>query len=194
MPVCIDAIAERIAQTPAHFRPTPDYRAAAVLLLLVPDEDGLCVPMIERPTTMSVHAGQIALPGGRIESGDRDAVDAALRETEEEVGVPREAVRLLGTLGHFPIAVSRFDVLACVGTWRGGSPLVPQPGEVDAAFPVALDALHREHVRHFAGQRYGPRDYPEYRVDAGGAPRRIWGATARILHHFLDTVYSPLVD
>lgn len=190
----LDAIATRLAQTPPHHRPTPGYRPAAVLLLLVPRVDGFDVPMIERPATMSVHAGQIALPGGRIEPGDRDAIDAALRETEEEVGVPRDAVRLLGTLGHFPIAVSRFDVQVCVGTWDGGTPLVPQPGEVVAAFPVALDALHAEHVAHFAGRRYGPRDYPEYRVTAGGAARRIWGATARILHHFLDAVYSPVVD
>ena len=82
---------------------------SSVLLLLFEEENRLNVLLIKRPQHMKHHAGQMALPGGRIEPGET-AVDTALRETWEEIGVKKEAIEILGELSEFYVEVSRFQI------------------------------------------------------------------------------------
>src|SRR6266571_3579235 len=91
-------------------KPTP----AAVLVPLVNRPDGLTVLLTERSAELPDHAGQISFPGGRVEPGDADVGVAALRETEEEVGLPRERVALLGTLADYE-TVTGYRVTPVVG-------------------------------------------------------------------------------
>jgi 8-oxo-dGTP pyrophosphatase MutT (NUDIX family) len=114
-----------------------------VLIALSPVDgaDDLGLVLVQRPEHMRTHAGQVALPGGGVEPGDHDGVAAALREAEEEVGLDRRAVRVLGSLGRSYLSVSNFDVLPVVGLWDGRAELRPNPAEVAAILRPTLRQL-----------------------------------------------------
>jgi 8-oxo-dGTP pyrophosphatase MutT (NUDIX family) len=160
--------------------PTP----AAVLLPLVLRET-VCVLLTQRSAQLSSHAGQIALPGGRVDAQDRDAVAAALREAQEEVGLPPDRVEVLGTLPRYRTG-SAFDITPVVALvqpdWVGR----PNAGEVDAVFEVPLSYLmnpanHRRHWRESDGLR---REWYAMPYRDGEQERFIWGATAGLLRNF----------
>jgi 8-oxo-dGTP pyrophosphatase MutT (NUDIX family) len=136
-------LVERLSNLP--FAPPGDPRGvpAAVLLALSPVEgaDDLSLVLVRRPQFMRNHAGQVGLPGGAVEPGDRDEVAAALREAHEEIGLDPVGVRVLGTLGRAYINVSNFDVLPVVGLWDGRAQLRPSPEEVAGILHPTLRQL-----------------------------------------------------
>jgi hypothetical protein len=83
---------------PGMTPPSAALRPAAVLVPLIDRPEGISVLLTQRTPHLSAHAGQISFPGGRIEGSDADAIEAALRETEEEIGLRREYVRVIGRL------------------------------------------------------------------------------------------------
>lgn len=153
-------------------------RDAAVLVGLVERSDGLAVVLTRRNDGLRNHAGQVSFPGGRVDPGDLDAVDAALRETVEEIGVPREAVEPLGYLD--PLAtITGFRVQPVVARIDAGVRWRPDPAEVAEVFEVPLafllDPANRAERRFEHAGRM--RAVWEYRWP----DQRIWGATASIL-------------
>ncbi|SDR73108.1 NUDIX domain-containing protein [Friedmanniella luteola] len=163
-------------------RPGVGGRAAAVLCLVAAGADGPEVLFVERAATLRTHAGQIAFPGGAADPGDVDLVDTALREAEEEVGVRRGDVDVLGLLPPAHVAVSGFDVTAVVGWWRDRT----RVGAVDArevasvpVVPVSVltDPARRASVRHPSGYTG-----PAFEVEG----HLIWGLTAHLLDGVLD--------
>lgn len=165
-------------------------RDAAVLIPLVEREDGLSVLLTQRNANLSAHAGQISFPGGRSEEGDIDRVDTALRETEEEVGLVRTHIEVVGMLPDY-ITGTGFHVCPVVGLVRGEFVLRPDAGEVAEVFEVPLaflmDPSHHQRrlFRWVDGERsFYAMPYPR----EGGGHRFIWGATAgmlRNLYHLL---------
>jgi 8-oxo-dGTP pyrophosphatase MutT (NUDIX family) len=161
---------------------------AAVLVPIVEREAGLTVLLTQRATHLKHHAGQISFPGGRIEQGDAGPWEAALRESEEEIGLPREHVRLAGYLGdHF--VITGFVVTPVVGFVRPGFELRLDVTEVEEAFEVPLAFLldpanHVPRERHFAGRTFKGYDIPYQ-------GRNIWGATAVMLLSLYRLVRQP---
>ncbi|MEY4505948.1 MAG: hypothetical protein RL297_526 [Pseudomonadota bacterium] len=160
--------------------PTP----AAVLIPLVQRET-VCVLLTLRSARLSSHAGQIALPGGRVDPQDTDAVAAALREAQEEVGLPPDRVEVLGTLPNYRTG-SAFDITPVVALVRPDWAVQPNDGEVDEVFEVPLSFLmnpahHRRHWRLANGQR---REWYAMPYQDGGQERFIWGVTAGLLRNF----------
>ncbi len=159
---------------------------AAVLVGLVPREAGLQVLLTRRTASLRQHAGQVSFPGGTIEPGDADALAAALRETEEEIGVPAPGIVALGYLD--PLAtVTGFRVLPVVAIVTPDYVARPDPREVDEVFEVPLEFLmapaNLEQLRiDFKGR---PRAVLEF-VDRGVPGQRIWGATASILYNLRE--------
>lgn len=156
-------------------RPTP----AAVLVPLVERPEGLTVLLTQRTDHLAHHPGQISFPGGRLEEEDGgDAVIAALRETEEEIGLPRDRVTILGRLDQY-LTGTGFGVTPVVGMVHPPFALSPDPFEVAEVFEVPLEFLldpenHKLHRRVVEG-----RHRPFWSMT--WEQRVIWGATAGIL-------------
>jgi 8-oxo-dGTP pyrophosphatase MutT (NUDIX family) len=152
--------------------------AAAVLVPLVDREDGLTVLLTQRATHLKNHAGQISFPGGRIESSDAGPLAAALRETEEEIGLPRDHITFAGYLEP-QLVLSGFWVTPVVGFVQPGFALTLDSREVDETFEVPL--LHiLDAANHQARERLlGTTKVRVYDIPYG--ERHIWGATAGML-------------
>jgi len=160
---------------------------AAVLVGLVPRDNGWQVMLTVRTDDLRHHAGQVSFPGGRIEAGDADPVAAALREAHEEIGVPAAQVEPLGYLDPFD-TISGFHVYPVVARIAPDYRPVRDPREVADVFEVPLDYLLdasniRLVSREFAGRQ---RHYHEYAY----ARHRIWGATAAMLVNLRERLES----
>lgn len=151
---------------------------AAVLVPLINRRDGLKVLFTERSAGLPDHPGQISFPGGRIEPQDADATAAALREAEEEIGLPRHRVQPLGRLAEYE-TVTGYQVIPVVGWIEPPIVLRTDPVEVADVFEVPLAFLLEpaNQQRHFRMVGEIRRDY--YAIAYRG--RYIWGATAAML-------------
>ncbi len=170
---------------PGMTPPSTALCPAAVLVPLIDHPEGLSVLLTQRTAHLTAHAGQISFPGGRIEESDADPVDAALRETEEEVGLPRDHVTVIGRLDTY-VTGTGFEITPIVGIVRAPFPLAIDPFEVAEAFEVplhyVLDARnHRRTTREF-----WRRDRIFYVLPYEG--RNIWGATAGMLVNLAEVL------
>ena len=150
----------------------------AAVLVAVVDRPAPTVLLTLRPETMRKHPGQISFPGGRIDPGDDGPVAAALREAEEEIGLPPSQVEVIG-LAHVYRTITGFEVTPVVGIVPPDLPLSPHPGEVAALFEAPLHYLldPAHHVRRSA--IFAGRERHYFEIDYEG--RRIWGATAAMI-------------
>ncbi|MEX2453677.1 MAG: CoA pyrophosphatase [Rhodospirillaceae bacterium] len=168
----------------ADFRPDRIAKAA-VLVPLVDRPHGMTVLLTRRTSHLRSHAGQVSFPGGKTENHDTSPEDTALRETEEEIGLGRDRIDLVGRLGRRTTG-SGFQVTPIVGLVRPPFELVPDPGEVETIFEVPLEfvldpANHRMETRLIKGieREFHAMPYGEY---------YIWGLTARLLVSLSNTL------
>lgn len=161
-----------------------NYHESAVLLLLFPFQDKIQLCLIRRPTTMKNHAGQIAFPGGKREKEDTNLVQTALREAEEEIGLDRNKVEVLGVLSPVYVQISDFLITPVLG-WTNEKPeIVIDPSEVDEVIFISLDAISEEDNRceKEMDTRTGRISVPGYDIENCF----IWGATAMMLSELAD--------
>lgn len=173
--------------------------AASVLVPLVARSAGLSVLLTQRTDRLTDHPGQVSFPGGRAEPHDADAVHTALREADEEIGLPASHVEVLGTLPLYTTGTG-FIVTPVVGLVADLPPLRADPGEVADIFEVPLDFLmaprhHRHHAVTFDGVRREFLSMPWPAVPADGVvpigTRYIWGATAGMLRNLYRFLVAP---
>lgn len=168
-----------------------EARPAAVLVPLYRDQDEWHLLLTQRTAHLEDHRGQVAFPGGRVDPDDTSLVETALRETEEEIGLPRQEVIVLGQLDEL-LTVTQYRIAPIVGLvpwpWRW----TPSEREIAAIFGVPLRWLadpanlaiqYREPIVP------GPK-VPVYHFYYGEYD--IWGATARIICNLLE-VAEPLL-
>ena len=163
-------------------RPDPSFlKSAAVLLPIVARPDELTVLFTRRTEHLRAHSGQISFPGGRIEEGDASEQAAALRETQEEIGIAASSIEVVGRLADYHTRTG-FRVTPVVGLVAVPFTLRVDAHEVDEVFEVPLSFLldpanHQKHNREFQGRQvqYYAIPYHDY---------YIWGATAGMLVNF----------
>ncbi|SFU13947.1 CoA pyrophosphatase [Sedimentitalea nanhaiensis] len=153
-------------------------RPAGVLIAVTLDGLEPRVILTKRSSALKHHPGQIALPGGKQDDGDRDVIDAALREAHEEIGLPRDLPAVLGTLPEHE-TVTGFRVTPVLAVVRQGFDVIPEPGEVAEVFTVPLDHLIDPANYLIESRRWRRQRRYYYTVPFG--PYYIWGATARML-------------
>lgn len=152
-------------------------RAAAVLIPIVDRlEPGLLLTL--RQADLRAHAGQVAFPGGRVDADDVDSIAAALREADEEIGLPPDCVTLVGPLATYHTGTG-YSIVPVVGVIPPDLAYAPNPSEVAEVFELPLShALDRaNHIRKQAFWRGRERSY----LEIAWGEQRIWGATAAIL-------------
>ena len=157
---------------------------ASVLLAIVLREQPM-VLLTERTAHLSTHSGQVAFPGGRADPEDASPADTALREAQEEVGLDRAFVEVLGTLPTY-VTGSSFIITPVVALVQPDCVLQPNPYEVADLFEVPLAFLldpahHRRHVFDRDGVH---REWFSMPYEQGGKTHFIWGATAGMLRNF----------
>ena len=174
-----EVLSRRAVQTVADDSLTP----AAVLLLLYPEDGEYCVLLNKRSEQVEYHKGEISFPGGARDPEDRDFLDTALRETEEEMGINRDDITILGELDEVATR-SNFRIKVFVGSVPSPYPFKPSAIEIAEVLNVPLTSL---------------RDSSNLRLETrweDGTPATvhsyaykdhlIFGATARILQQFLE--------
>jgi len=172
---------------PTMRRPAMDLRPAAVLVPVLARSEGATVLLTRRSDTLASHTGQIAFPGGRLDPGE-DAVMAALREADEEVGLDPQTVEVLGLSDPYE-TVTSFLVTPVVG-WLSAPPqLTPSPAEVAEVFETPWDFLMdaANHRRDFHDLDAETRRW-FWAMPWG--ERYIWGATAGILKGLQGRLYG----
>ncbi|KQZ95515.1 NUDIX hydrolase [Agrobacterium cavarae] len=160
---------------------------AAVLVPVIDDGDEARVIFTQRTKTLRNHSGQISFPGGGIDAQDRSPEEAALRETEEEIGMSR---RFIETVGRMPdyISGTGFRIKPVLAVVRPGFTLTPNPAEVDEVFEVPLSFLMNP-ANHSRGSRmFQGRERFFYEMPYG--ERYIWGITAGIVRSIYERFYS----
>lgn len=183
---------------PRLFAMVGDPRPAAVLVPLLLRAGTVQVLLTQRAAHLNDHAGQISFPGGRVEAADVDAAATALREAEEEIGLNRSAVQVVGALPQY-LTVTGYEVTPVIGMVERAVTLALDESEVTEAFEVPLAFLMdpANHERRLVTVDSVARTFyaMPYRVDLGAGSgavgqrsRFIWGATAAILrnlYHYL---------
>jgi 8-oxo-dGTP pyrophosphatase MutT (NUDIX family) len=153
---------------------------AAVLVPLVAREDGVHLLLTQRTAHLSDHAGQISFPGGRVEREDAHREETALRETEEEIGLARCRVRVLGRLPDYDIP-SGFRITPIVGWIEPPFELKPDPFEVASIFEAPLS--HFLDVERYERREYHFKARHRHYMALPFEGRYIWGATAGMLYN-----------
>ncbi|HYC04194.1 MAG TPA: CoA pyrophosphatase [Azospirillaceae bacterium] len=165
--------------------PPPQLRDAAVLVPLVDRPEGLTVLLTQRTAHLAAHAGQISFPGGGVEPEDSDAEATALRETEEEIGLARGHVDLIGRLDTY-VTRTGFRITPVVGIIRPPFTLNPDPYEVAEVFEVPLSFILSPEGRERRSAEY--KGATRYFWVFPYRDRYIWGATAGMLVNLCDVL------
>lgn len=180
-----EAQARNVWPAPPAAAGAGDLKSAAVLVPLIDHATGMSVLLTRRTETLPDHAGQIAFPGGRHDAGDLSPEDTALRETEEEVGIHRRRIEVIGRLNAHDTGTG-YRVMPVIGLISPPLSLTPEPSEVAHIFEVPLDfvldpANHRLETNKNAktGRKYRAMPYGEH---------YIWGLTARVLFELANVL------
>ncbi len=164
------------------------WKTAAVLVPVLAREPEATVLLTLRTSHLKAHGGQISFPGGKIEASDATPVETAIREAEEEAGIPPSFVTALSLLDLHNTGTG-FRIIPVLAVVDPGFEPVLHPGEVEEAFEVPLSFLmaqehHLRHLREWKGARvlFYSIEYERH---------FIWGATAAILRNLYERLYAP---
>ena len=193
-----DRIAERLQSFNGRLVSNHRMKAAAVMIILFnsppsrPAGAQTRVLLIERAQDKSHHAGQIALPGGKLEPDDPSTLEAALREAKEEVGIDIEQLTLLGNMGFFRTLTSGFDAAVHLSWAHAPMNWTPRQQEVAAIFEIPLADLHAQFNPQLRLQRRTDLMNLHFHWKVPGSQRQIcvWGLTARVLHYFFHMLQN----
>ena len=173
-----------VGNTIPKFEHKVPAKPGSVLILLYPDGDQIYFPLIQRPQYAGAHSGQVSLPGGKAEAGE-NAIETALREGEEEIGIHPPQIKVIGKLSEFFVIPSNFIVTPVIGYTNLKPEFRADPFEVEKIIIGNLNQLLREDAIRskeiLAAGRYGMLA-PHFEIEG----QVVWGATAMMLNEFRE--------
>lgn len=189
-PSTLDSLKQALRGRVNYTITDPNLMPAAVMLLLYPKDGEYCVLLNKRSEVVEHHKGEISFPGGARDPEDQDFLDTALRETEEEMGISRADVTVLGQLDDV-VTRSNFGVRVFIGTIPYPYAFNPSAIEIaevlEVPIPALLDPANLRHeTRLVDGLATTVRSYAYHE-------HLVFGATAKILQQFLETVEDGFI-
>ena len=166
---------------------TGSLRDAAVMIAVVDHGPEASIILTQRCTRLRTHSGQVAFPGGRIDATDPSPEFAALRETQEEIGLDPHEIEVIGRMPDY-VAGSGYRIAPVLGIVQPGFRLSLNPDEVDAAFEVPLSFLMDPANHHRKTRIFKERERHYFEMPFG--ERHIWGVTAGIIHTLYTRLYT----
>tara|TARA_R110002073_G_scaffold62148_1_gene156067 strand:+ start:89 stop:745 length:657 start_codon:yes stop_codon:yes gene_type:complete len=168
-------------------------RKASVLIPITRHKPGRAseIVLTVRSENLNSHAGQVSLPGGSEEDSDTDVIATALRESEEEIGLAREKVEVIGRLGDMALP-SGFQITPIVGLIEPGLEFIPCPIEVAEIFHVPLSLIMDSEAYKPTSMSYDSQSRKVLEIQYERF--RIWGATAAILHNLAKAISDTKLD
>jgi len=166
---------------------TGSYKPACVFLLLYNLENPHILAIQKTVSEGYPWSNQVALPGGHLDAEDASPLAGAFRELEEEMSISRNQVHFLGSIGHFQ-TINHRDIEVFTGLWNGLGPVQHDPTEIARVLEIPLQVLVHTHLSKGFHNRIP--DVQELRYPFEDV--EVWGATARILHHFIELLYPVL--
>lgn len=163
-------------------------RPGSVLILLYEERGKIMFPLTKRPDYLGAHGGQISLPGGKAETGET-RIETALREAEEEIGVPASQIEIVGELTEFFVIPSNFLITPVVGYLRGSPEFIPDSKEVKKIINASVEDLLQVdavHTKEILAAKMFPMMAPHFEVEN----EVVWGATAMMINEFRMVVQS----
>jgi 8-oxo-dGTP pyrophosphatase MutT (NUDIX family) len=171
------------------------FKSSAVLFTIIPHAVAPYeLVVIHRSNYGLRHRGEMSFPGGKFESRyDKSLIDTALRETEEEIGVPRNNIKILGCLHDFP-TMSQYIISPFIGIIKEDQPLIRDEREVQAIVRVPIDFFiykkkFRQEIYEVNGNKF-PVYFFDYKEKTSGKIYTIWGATAYIIATYIEMIYN----
>ncbi len=175
----------RVRELKAGFSPGREPRKAGVMALFYPRSRQTHFLLIHRKTYEGVHSNQIGFPGGKAESGDKDLLETALRETFEEVGVTPGEIEVIRPISKIYIPPSNFEVQPFLGIYQNTLPFIVQEAEVEALVEIALRDLldDKNLVTQVLSTSYAKNiEVPAFRLNG----HIVWGATGMMLNEIRE--------
>ncbi len=163
----------------------PEYRRSAVKIIIMNKNGAPCVLLTQRTDKVRTHKGQISLPGGSYDEEDGHILETAYRETEEEVGIPKEKIEYIGQFDDF-ISIFGFHVSCFIGAVDYPVEYKFNPDEIQAFIEAPLSMFVNEEFEKIENMNYQGNDYRVFFYNFEG--QSIWGLTARILTDFSQKV------
>jgi 8-oxo-dGTP pyrophosphatase MutT (NUDIX family) len=182
-----EQIRRQLKQQPHLALPDDGLRPAAVLLPLFRQDGEDMILFTRRTETLTHHRGEISFPGGAWHDGDTGLDATALRETEEEMGIATDDVRMLGRLDDC-ISIHGYHVATFVGTFPSPYEYSVNGDEIAEVIEVPLQRLRDPAIYHEEDWRHRGRSYPVCFYTVGR--HQIWGLTGEILRQFLQRIFS----
>ncbi len=183
--VALSTVERILRKTRPRLRPGgKGFDATAVFLLLFNPLNPHLLAVLKTDTKGYPWRNQVALPGGHVDERDATPLEAAFREVEEELGIPRKEIRYIGSLGHFQ-TINNKDIEVFAGIWKGRNILSFDKAEIARVLQLPLFALFQIHLARGYHDRLP--DVQELVYPIQGV--RIWGVTGKILHFFLERLY-----
>jgi 8-oxo-dGTP pyrophosphatase MutT (NUDIX family) len=163
-------------------------RPGSVLILLYEESGKIMFPLTKRPDYLGAHGGQISLPGGKAEAGET-RIETALREAEEEIGVPASQIEIVGELTEFFVIPSNFLITPVVGFLKGSPEFIPDSKEVKKIINASVEDLLRVDAvitKEILAAKMFPMMAPHFEIEN----EIVWGATAMMINEFRMVVQS----
>ncbi len=160
-------------------------KPAAVLIPLIDRPQGMTVLLTKRAQHLKAHSGQVSFPGGRCEEYDKHAMETALRETEEEVGINRSHIQILGAMEDYE-TVTGYVITPVIGLIKPNFTLIVDEGEVDEAFELPLDYILDESNHELQNRVWN--EQRRYYYVLMNEKHNVWGATAAMLVRFAKLI------